>query len=334
MLLDPKPPALLFAPRIFHSSANSLYPSFFLVFSSSIRRREGCLRPRRLSYLLSAAIASDFLAPLQVSCLTLSLILALYIGYCLVSLSFASSKVKDACIDQSTLAMTSTFQHQRKRLQDSASQQTVPYSNKRVRLDDSLHQARRSGSSEYAAGLMGALAKAASHFADQQFRSDASLQAEGDNDEDEGEYVVIDEQSDDTDSEQSQASYVPDVSQESALQPQDQFQEESEDEQVGQDRKPREKKGDVSDRTCPHCSKVCERPSEMSRHALTHTNNRPYACSFPGCDRSFTQSGQLNIHMRKHYGDKPHMCDWPGMLRVFAYLHSHSGLKLTVAFLQ
>lgn len=215
--------------------------------------------------------------------------------------------------------MTSTFQHQRKRLQDAVVHSARSYANKRARLEESVQQATRPGS-DYAAGLMGALTKAASRFADQELYSDISLQAEGDEDDAEGEYVVIDEQSDDSDSEQSHASYVPVVSQESALQQQqqqDQFQEDSEDEQHGQERKLLEKKGDVSDRTCPHCSKVFERPSEMSRHALTHTNNRPYACSFPGCDRSFTQSGQLNIHVRKHYGDKPHMCDWPGKLTVF-----------------
>ena len=58
---------------------------------------------------------------------------------------------------------------------------------------------------------------------------------------------------------------------------------------------------------CDVCGKMCARPSELTRHMRTHTNERPYECD--ACDKAFRESGHLKVHMRIHTKEKPYECD-------------------------
>ena len=50
----------------------------------------------------------------------------------------------------------------------------------------------------------------------------------------------------------------------------------------------------------------------------THTGEKPYACTWPGCKQRFSQKNNVNLHMRIHTGEKPYKCDWPGCKWRFA----------------
>ncbi|KAB5583312.1 hypothetical protein GE09DRAFT_947854, partial [Coniochaeta sp. 2T2.1] len=53
---------------------------------------------------------------------------------------------------------------------------------------------------------------------------------------------------------------------------------------------------------CPYCSKTWVRPSQLNRHILTHTTERPFACTYLGCDHAASQTGHLRKHMERIHG--------------------------------
>ncbi|XP_070175497.1 zinc finger protein 236-like [Littorina saxatilis] len=54
--------------------------------------------------------------------------------------------------------------------------------------------------------------------------------------------------------------------------------------------------GDLARRSCPHCHKVFSKPSDMKRHLMVHTGERPHVCQ--NCNKGFKQLGSLNYHLK------------------------------------
>lgn len=46
----------------------------------------------------------------------------------------------------------------------------------------------------------------------------------------------------------------------------------------------------------------------LKLHQLTHTKEKPYACSVPNCGKRFSQSLSLWRHVRTHTEEKPFAC--------------------------
>ncbi|KFM83045.1 RE1-silencing transcription factor, partial [Stegodyphus mimosarum] len=49
---------------------------------------------------------------------------------------------------------------------------------------------------------------------------------------------------------------------------------------------------------CPKCSYSTDQRGDFTRHELTHTGERPHACSI--CNKRFTLKGNLQAHLALH----------------------------------
>nr|XP_045595079.1 uncharacterized protein LOC123756114 [Procambarus clarkii]XP_045595080.1 uncharacterized protein LOC123756114 [Procambarus clarkii]XP_045595081.1 uncharacterized protein LOC123756114 [Procambarus clarkii]XP_045595082.1 uncharacterized protein LOC123756114 [Procambarus clarkii]XP_045595083.1 uncharacterized protein LOC123756114 [Procambarus clarkii]XP_045595084.1 uncharacterized protein LOC123756114 [Procambarus clarkii]XP_045595085.1 uncharacterized protein LOC123756114 [Procambarus clarki len=66
---------------------------------------------------------------------------------------------------------------------------------------------------------------------------------------------------------------------------------------------------------CEICDARFHQQSDLKRHMLGHTGEKPYRCKH--CDAGFTRTSSLNKHMRIHTGEKPYVCE--GCDQAFSY---------------
>jgi uncharacterized C2H2 Zn-finger protein len=63
---------------------------------------------------------------------------------------------------------------------------------------------------------------------------------------------------------------------------------------------------DFKSSQCPKCQKSCTSISDLEKHLLTHTEEKPFKCL--QCQRSFARSSTLNSHLKTHTGEKLFKC--------------------------
>jgi KRAB domain-containing zinc finger protein len=62
--------------------------------------------------------------------------------------------------------------------------------------------------------------------------------------------------------------------------------------------------GERGKHVCAICGKSCWTPSALTLHTLSHTNERPYACT--KCNATFKTAGRLGVHQRIHDVTSPY----------------------------
>ncbi|KAK8394013.1 hypothetical protein O3P69_006305 [Scylla paramamosain] len=61
---------------------------------------------------------------------------------------------------------------------------------------------------------------------------------------------------------------------------------------------------------CLQCDKKFIKPSQLKRHMMIHTGERPFKCTYEGCDRAFNQKYTMLIHLDIHTGRKDYKCEF------------------------
>ncbi|KAI7884763.1 hypothetical protein K492DRAFT_234523 [Lichtheimia hyalospora FSU 10163] len=51
---------------------------------------------------------------------------------------------------------------------------------------------------------------------------------------------------------------------------------------------------------CPYCDKGFSRPSSLRIHTYSHTGEKPFVCTEPGCSRKFSVQSNMRRHLRVH----------------------------------
>jgi len=62
---------------------------------------------------------------------------------------------------------------------------------------------------------------------------------------------------------------------------------------------------------CKKCRRVLGSQQSLKEHFYTHTGQKPYKCTEPGCGKFFRQSSQLSYHKRIHSEVKKYLRDNP-----------------------
>lgn len=69
---------------------------------------------------------------------------------------------------------------------------------------------------------------------------------------------------------------------------------------------------------CPYpgCSFSTDHSTHFATHCRTHTKEKPFVCSHPGCDAAYGDKSNLRRHEEKHC-DVEYRCTFPGCTRIF-----------------
>lgn len=66
------------------------------------------------------------------------------------------------------------------------------------------------------------------------------------------------------------------------------------------------------------CTKTFNRPVRLASHLRSHTNERPFACTYMSCDKAYIEEKHLKQHVKgSHTHERNHHCDWEGCTKSF-----------------
>ncbi len=61
---------------------------------------------------------------------------------------------------------------------------------------------------------------------------------------------------------------------------------------------------------CIYCRESFTDSSELNKHIQLHLKEKPYPCTFEGCNKLFKDKAHLNYHTRTHSKEKPYVCQF------------------------
>eukprot|EP01083_Nonionella_stella_P057335 150553_1 len=61
---------------------------------------------------------------------------------------------------------------------------------------------------------------------------------------------------------------------------------------------------------CPHCNKAFATKKGLKSHLLTHSNPRPFTCTYGNCGKAFKLKHHLIVHIRTHTNERPYPCTY------------------------
>lgn len=67
---------------------------------------------------------------------------------------------------------------------------------------------------------------------------------------------------------------------------------------------------------CRKCKRVLGTKQCLKEHLYTHTGQKPYKCTEPGCGKIFRQSSQLSYHKKVHAELKKYYLKNPGEIKT------------------
>ncbi len=87
----------------------------------------------------------------------------------------------------------------------------------------------------------------------------------------------------------------------------------------------------------PTCNKAFKRADALKNHIQSHNNHYNYVCSFPGCNAQFRKKAILQYHLTKHLPSQNFSCSSPGCKETFLTFknlrnHQRSGCSPDIAF--
>ncbi|KAE9379119.1 hypothetical protein N431DRAFT_434125 [Stipitochalara longipes BDJ] len=66
------------------------------------------------------------------------------------------------------------------------------------------------------------------------------------------------------------------------------------------------------------CTKTFNRPARLTAHLRSHTNERPFICTYEDCDKAYLTDKHLKTHIKgSHTHERSYHCDWEGCNKSF-----------------